>query len=65
MPKPIVARLHRELNRALEQPDVKQRLESFGIFPFLLPTPEAFGDYVKAEIKKYAKVVADAGIKAD
>ena len=65
MPKPIVARLHRDLNRALEQPDVKQRLESFGIFPFLLPTPEAFGDYVKAEIKKYAKVVADAGIKAD
>jgi tripartite-type tricarboxylate transporter receptor subunit TctC len=65
MPKPIVARLHRELNRALEQPDVKQRLEGFGIFPFLLPTPEAFGDYIKAEIKKYAKVVADAGIKAD
>lgn len=32
--------------------------------PFTLPTPEAFGDYVKSEIKKYAKVIADAGIQA-
>ena len=65
MPKPIVDRLHRELNRALDQPDVKQRLEGFGIFPFMMPTPEAFGDYVKAEIRKYAKLIADAGIKAN
>jgi tripartite-type tricarboxylate transporter receptor subunit TctC len=65
MPKPIVARLHRELNRALDHPDVKQRLEGYGIFPFPLATPEAFGDYIKSEIKKYAKVVADAGIRAD
>ena len=65
MPKPIVDRLHRELNRALDQPDVKQRLEGFGIFPFPLATPEAFGDYVKSEIKKYAKLIADAGIQVD
>jgi tripartite-type tricarboxylate transporter receptor subunit TctC len=64
MPKPIVDRLHRELNRALDQPDVKQRLEGLGIFPFPLPTPEAFGDYIRSEIKKYAKVIADAGIQA-
>ena len=65
MPKPIVDRLHRELNRALDQPDVKQRLEGFGIFPFPLATPEAFGDYVKSEIKKYAKLIADAGIQVE
>jgi tripartite-type tricarboxylate transporter receptor subunit TctC len=65
MPKPIVDKLHQELNRVFELPDVKKRLEGFGIFPFPLPTPEAFGDYMKAEIKKYAKVVKDAGITAD
>lgn len=65
MPKPIVYRLHREFNRALAQPDVGKRLESFGIFPFPLPTPEAFGDYIKSEIAKYARVVKDAGIRAD
>ena len=65
MPRPVVIKLHRELNRVFELPDVKQRLEGFGIFPFLLPTPEAFGDYIKSEIKKYARVVKDAGIRAD
>ena len=63
MPKPIVDRLHRELNRALDQPDVKQRLEGFGIFPFALATPEAFGDYIRSEIKKYAKLIDEAGIR--
>lgn len=65
MPKPIVNRLHREINRALEDPQVKARLEGYGIFPFTMATPEAFGDYIKSEIRKYAKVVADAGIRAD
>lgn len=65
MPKPIVDRLHKEYNRALTQPDVVNRLESFGIFPFPLPTPEAFGDYIKAETEKYARVVKEAGIRAE
>lgn len=65
MPKPIVDRLHREYNRALGQPDVAKRLEAFGIFPFPLPTPEAFGDYIKSEIAKYARVVKEAGIRVD
>jgi tripartite-type tricarboxylate transporter receptor subunit TctC len=65
LPRPIVLRLHQELNRIFELPDVTKRLEGFGIFPFLLPTPEAFGDYIKSEIRKYAKVVKEAGITAD
>lgn len=60
-----VAVLHREINRSLELPDVKSRLATLGIVPFLLPTPEAFGDYIRAELKKYGKVVADAGIRGD
>ena len=65
VPKPIVNRLHREFNRALAQPDVRKRLETFGIFPYPLPTPEAFGDYIKSETAKYARVVKEAGIRAD
>jgi tripartite-type tricarboxylate transporter receptor subunit TctC len=64
-PKPIVAKLHAEINRALGMADVKERLAGVGIFPFTLPTPEAYGDYIKSEIKKYAKVVKDAGVKAE
>ena len=65
LPKGIVQRLHKEYNRALEQPDVGKRLEGVGIFPFPLPSPEAFGDYIKSETAKYAKVVKEAGIRID
>jgi tripartite-type tricarboxylate transporter receptor subunit TctC len=65
MPKPIVYRLHDELDRALAQPEVVKLLEGYGIFPFPLPTPEAFGDYMKSEIAKYARVVKEAGIHVD
>ena len=65
IPKPIVNRLHQEYNRALAQPDVAKRLEGFGIFPFPLPTSEAFGDYIKSEMVKYARVVKEAGIRVD
>jgi tripartite-type tricarboxylate transporter receptor subunit TctC len=65
MPKPIVQRLHQEYNRAVAQPDIVKRLEGVGIFPFPLPTPEAFGDYIKSETAKYARVVKEAGIRID
>jgi len=65
LPKAVTARLHREYNRALAQADVGKRLESFGIFPFPLPTAEAFGDYIKSETAKYARVVKEAGIRID
>ncbi len=64
-PKPIVVKLHAEMNRILDLPDVKERLAVLGIFPFTAPSPEAYGDYVKAEIKKYAKVVQDSGVRID
>jgi len=65
VPKAIVAKLHAEMNRILVLPDVKERLAELGIFPFTLPTPEAYGDYIKSEIRKYAKVVKDSGARAD
>ena len=65
LPRSIVLKLHREINRSLESPDVKARLDALGILPFTLPTPEAFGDYIKSEIAKYAKVVKDSGARPD
>jgi len=64
-PRPVIVKLHREINRILELPDVTERLQGLGIFSFLAPTPEAFGDYIKAEIRKYAKVVQDSGVRVD
>jgi tripartite-type tricarboxylate transporter receptor subunit TctC len=64
-PKPIVSKLHLEINRILDLPDVQERLAGVGIYPFTASTPAAFGDYIKSEIRKYEKVVQDAGVKAD
>ena len=64
-PKEIVNRLHAEINRALAAQDGKDRLADVGIFPFTAPTPEAFGDYIKSEIAKYAQVVKTSGARID
>jgi tripartite-type tricarboxylate transporter receptor subunit TctC len=64
-PPQVVAKLHREINRSLTLADVTERLAGVGIFPFTLPTPEAYGEYIRSEIAKYAKVVKDAGVRAD
>src|SRR5258706_469027 len=63
--KPVITKLHAEINRILLVPDEKDRLAALGIFPFLMPTPDAFGDYIKDEIKKYSKVVRDSGSRID
>ena len=63
--KEIVAKLHNEINRIMTLPDVTARLAGLGIFPFTLPTPLAYGDYIQSEIKKYAEVVKGAGLRAD
>jgi tripartite-type tricarboxylate transporter receptor subunit TctC len=64
-PRPIVIKLHAEINRVLDAPDVKERLAGVGIFAFPGATPEVFGDYIKSEIRKYADVVQAAGVRAD
>jgi tripartite-type tricarboxylate transporter receptor subunit TctC len=65
MSKAIAAKLHMDLNRAFENPDVVKRLEGLGIFPFLLPTPDACAAYLRSEITKYARIVKEAGISTD
>ena len=64
MPGPIVERLQLEFAKALQLPDVKAKLASFGADP-LGSTPEAFAATVQSEVAKYDKVVKDANIKLD
>ncbi len=63
-PKPIVTKLYSETRRALLLADIKERLAQMGA-EGVGNTPEQFAALVKAEIAKWAKVVAAAGIKAE
>ena len=63
-PKAIVARLHGEAVKVLQDPTVRQRFESEGAEP-VGSSPAQFQQFVANEIAKWTKVVKDAGIKAE
>ena len=63
-PRSVVSRIQADTARALNSPDVKDRLEALGM-EVIGSTPEQFDAFVKTEIAKWAKVVRDNGIKAD
>jgi tripartite-type tricarboxylate transporter receptor subunit TctC len=63
-PKPIVATLNAEINKALATEDVRAKLNANGI-DIQGGTPERFGAYIKAEVVKWAKVTKDAGIEPE
>ncbi len=63
-PPEIVAKLNKEINAVLAEPEVKKRLIELGGDP-LISTPEAFGGMIVAETEKWEKVVKFAGLRID
>ena len=63
-PEAVMTRLQAEVARALDAPDVKERLAGMG-FQGAAGSGAQFADYLKAEIAKWAKVVRDAGIEPE
>jgi tripartite-type tricarboxylate transporter receptor subunit TctC len=64
MPGDVVARLNTEVRRALQMPDVRERLRPEGIEPGNLD-PKQFTEFVAAEYKRWAPIVRASGAKAD
>ena len=60
----IVKRLNSAFIRAMAAPEVHQRLLEGGLDP-IAGTPEAFGEFIRAEIAKWSKVAKDVGARAD
>jgi tripartite-type tricarboxylate transporter receptor subunit TctC len=63
-PKPIIARLHTEVQKALETPEVKTRLLSSGgeVIPGSI---DLFASLLSSEKLRYERVIKQAGIKPD
>ena len=61
-PPAIVNRLHGEIARVLNAPDVKARLANLGI-GVVASTPEAFAAKMKADVVRVAKLVKAAGLR--
>ncbi|MFO1313621.1 MAG: tripartite tricarboxylate transporter substrate binding protein [Burkholderiales bacterium] len=62
-PKSTLATLHAAFTKALNDPDVRAKLEKMGIEPFVLATPEEAEAYMRADSARWAKVVKESGIK--
>ena len=63
-PKDVINKLNTEIVKALQLPDVKERLISQG-FETRTSTPDEFAAYLKTEIVKWAGIVKASGAKVD
>ena len=64
IPKELVAKLNADINKAMQVPEVRARLEQVGT-QLKEQSAAEFEAYMKAEVSKYAKLVTDAGIRIE
>jgi tripartite-type tricarboxylate transporter receptor subunit TctC len=64
LPRDITTRLHAEINKALQTPELQKKLSDQGA-DVAGSTPEQFGKLVRDEMVRWGKVVKDSGAKID
>ena len=63
-PRDVVTKLYQNTTKALQSPDLKERMGKIGAEPMLM-TPQEFDAYIKNEIATNAAVVKAAGIRVN
>jgi tripartite-type tricarboxylate transporter receptor subunit TctC len=64
MPRPIVTRLHDEIVKGLQAPDLRERFASLGATP-VGTTPEELGAHVRSELARWSKVIKAGNISVE
>jgi tripartite-type tricarboxylate transporter receptor subunit TctC len=62
-PQPILRKLHEEASKALNNPEIKERMAKLGADPMPMSS-DAFNAYIKSEIEVAARIVKAANLKA-
>jgi tripartite-type tricarboxylate transporter receptor subunit TctC len=60
MPAPVVQRLYSEINKALQDPELKANFRTGGVDAISMP-PDELTAYMRTEYEKWGKVVRDTG----
>jgi tripartite-type tricarboxylate transporter receptor subunit TctC len=64
VPQPIIDKLHDNVNKALADPKLAERLHSGGMYTFIT-TNDQFEKFIKAEYVQYGKIVKAVGVKIE
>lgn len=64
-PPAVLNRLRADINKALAQPDLKEKLTVAGGLETFATTPGEFAALIRRDYDKYGKVVRDVGVKVD
>jgi tripartite-type tricarboxylate transporter receptor subunit TctC len=63
-PQAVIDKVHQETAKILAMPDVRKRFEDAGL-DVIGSSPAEFADVIKTEIPYWAKIIKEAGIKAE
>jgi len=63
-PPDVIAKLNGALRKIIDSPEVQQKFKNVG-FEGFSSTPAELGDYIKAQLAEWQKMVKDANIQAD
>ena len=61
-PREVVRRLHAEVTKALQDPELLQRMSNAGMDPWL-GTPEDLDQHLRSEIQRFSRLAETAGLK--
>lgn len=64
-PTAVVKRVNAELDRALKDPDIVQRLREIGFYTDGAETPQALDRFLRAERSRWSRVVREIGIQPE
>ncbi len=64
LPAGTTKRMNEDINKVLQMPDVMEKFDQYGAEDGG-GSAEKFGDFIRVEAKKWAKVVKDANVKGD
>lgn len=63
-PEPVIARINASFKTAMEDAALKAKLDDLGVEP-VASTPEDLATHITAEVERWSRVVAQAGIKSE
>jgi tripartite-type tricarboxylate transporter receptor subunit TctC len=65
MPEEVLHRLRSETRKALELPEVREKLHASGGLEPFVTSPEEFVALIRRDYERFGKLIKDVGIKAD